>query len=366
MASDVFSQPRSMMDLERLEVLQLAQVGAPLIVCDGAGRLVGLTPDAEKLLRGLGIPTEPLPSPLPESLWLRVRHAEIAESVEWRPTSASGRECIAFTRHAFGREHSLVLLQEISSKPNELSRRLHRQRLEATGRLVTAMAEDLRAPLASIMLDVDTMVRDSCCLSVIDRADILRDVQEAARRLRWAVDGVLACTRLGPEVSGDVQLSQVIDSASRLLSPACREWGHRLSAQIGPGTEWVWTNPLILEQVLLNLLLNSMEASGGAAHISIRSSVICGPVISAAGIEVRVSDDGPGIEPSIAGRVFEPFFTTKARAAGLGLTTAREAMLALGGDLILAEAAQGAAFVVTLKAGRPGPVKEQRVGSDCG
>jgi signal transduction histidine kinase len=364
--SDVFSQPRSMMDLERLEVLQLAQVGAPLIVCDGAGRLVGLTPDAEKLLRGLGIPTEPLPSPLPESLWLRVRHAEIAESVEWRPTSASGRECIAFTRHAFGREHSLVLLQEISSKPNELSRRLHRQRLEATGRLVTAMAEDLRAPLASIMLDVDTMVRDSSCLSVIDRADILRDVQEAARRLRWAVDGVLACTRLGPEVSGDVQLSQVIDSASRLLSPACREWGHRLSAQIGPGTEWVWTNPLILEQVFLNLLLNSMEAAGGAAQISIRSSVICGPVISAAGIEVRVSDDGPGIEPSIAGRVFEPFFTTKARAAGLGLTTAREAMLALGGDLVLAEATEGAAFVVTLKAGRSGPVKEQRVGSDCG
>jgi signal transduction histidine kinase len=362
--SDVLSLPRLMMDFERLEALQLAQVGAPLIVCDGAGRVVGLTPDAEKLLGWLGIPTEPLPSPLPESLWLRVRHAEVAESVEWRP--ACGRECIAFTRHALGREHSLVLLQEISTKPNELSRRLHRRRLEATGRLVTAMAKDLRAPMASIMLDVDTMIRDASCLSVLDRADILRDVQDAVRRLRWAVDGVLACTHLGPEVSADVQLSQVIDSASRLLSPACREWGHRLSAQIGPGTEWVWTNPLILEQVLLNLLLNSMEAAGGAAHISIQSSVICGPVISAAGVEVRVSDDGPGIEPSIAGRVFEPFFTTKARAAGLGLTTAREAMLALGGDLILAEAAQGAAFVVTLKAGRPGPVKEHRVGSDCG
>src|SRR5262245_2257676 len=96
------SRSRRTMDFERLEVLQLAQVGAPLMVCDGAGQLVGLTPDAEKLLGRLGIATGPLPSPLPESLWLRVRHAEVDESVEWRPTSAGGCACIAFTRHAFG------------------------------------------------------------------------------------------------------------------------------------------------------------------------------------------------------------------------------------------------------------------------
>jgi signal transduction histidine kinase len=350
------------MDSDRLEVLQLAQVGAPLLVCDGVGRLVGLTPTAEKLLERLGIPTEPLPSPLPESLWLRVRHAEAAESVEWRPTSVSGCECIAFTRHAFGQAHSLVMLEEISAKPNELSRRLHRQRLEATGRLVAAVAHELRAPLASITLDVDTMARDSSGLSSVEQASILRDVQDAVRRLRWAVDGVLACARLGPEVSGDVQLSHVIDSAVRLLSPACREGGHQVNVQIGPGSEWVWTNALILEQVFVNLLVNAVEAAPGAASIDIQSSLR-----RAAGrVEVLVSDDGPGIDQRLAGRIFEPFFTTKARAAGLGLTTAREAMLALGGDLTLAQPARGAAFVVTLKAARSGIVKEQPFGSDCG
>jgi signal transduction histidine kinase len=350
------------MDSDRLEVLQLAQVGAPLLVCDGAGWLVGLTPYAEKLLERLGIATEPLPSPLPESLWLRVRHAEAAESVEWRPTNASGCECIAFTRHALGQAHCLVMLEEISAKPNELSRRLHRQRLEATGRLVASMAHELRAPLASITLDVDTMARDSNGLSIARQASILRDVQEAVRRLRWALDGVLACAHLGPEVSGDVQLAQVIDSAVRLLRPACREAGHRLSVHVGPGSEWVWTNPLILEQVFVNLLVNSMEAARGAAHLSIESSAR-----RAAGlIDVLVSDDGPGIDPCIAGRVFEPFFTTKARGAGLGLTTAREAMLALGGDLTLAQAVKGAVFVVTLKAARAAILKEQPFGSDCG
>ncbi|HTV25265.1 MAG TPA: ATP-binding protein [Polyangiaceae bacterium] len=358
------------MHSERLEVLQLAQVGAPLMVCDGAGRLVGLTPDAEKLLERLGIATEPLPSPLPASLWLRVRHAEVAESVEWRPTSASRCECIAFTRHAFGPAHSLVLLQEISAKPNELSRRLHRQRLEATGRLVAAMAHDLRAPLASISLDMDTIARDSSALSSGEQASIIRDVREAVRRLRWAVDGVLACARLGPEASSHVRLAQIVDSASRLLSPACRESGHRVSAEIGAGTEWVWTNPLILEQVFVNLLLNSMEAARGAATIRIESSLArsSGGALGAGGprdVEVRVSDDGPGIDPSIAGRIFEPFFTTKPRGAGLGLTTARDAMLALGGDLTLAEAARGAAFVVTLTAGRSESGKEQSFGSDC-
>lgn len=350
------------MGSDRLEVLQLAQVGAALMVCDGAGRLVGLTPDAEKLLGRLGIPTEPLPSPLPESLWLRVGHAEAAESVEWRPTGASGSACIAFTRHAFGQVHSLVLLEEISAKPNELSRRLHRQRLEATGRLVAAVAHELRARLASITLGLDTMARESSVLPIIERASILRDVQDAVCRLRWAVDAVLACARLGPDVGGDVRLADVIDSALRLLSPACRQGGHQVSVRIGPGTERVWANPLILEQVFVNLLVNSMEAARGAANIRIQSSSR-----HAAGcIEVSVSDDGPGIDPSIEGRVFEPFFTTKARGAGLGLTTAREAMLALGGDLALARAAQGAALVVTLKAARSVIVEEQSFGRDCG
>jgi two-component system C4-dicarboxylate transport sensor histidine kinase DctB len=147
----------------------------------------------------------------------------------------------------------------------------------------------------------------------------------------------------------------------RLLSPACREGGHQVNVQIGPGSEWVWTNALILEQVFVNLLVNAVEAAPGAANIGIQSSLR-----RAAGrVEVLVSDDGPGIDERLAGRIFEPFFTTKARGAGLGLTTAREAMLALGGDLTLAQPARGAAFVVTLKAARSGIVKEQPFGSDC-
>jgi signal transduction histidine kinase len=255
------------------------------------------------------------------------------------------------------------LFQEISAKPNELSRRLHRQRLEATGRLVAAMAHDLRAPLTSIALNMDTLSQDLSSLSKVVQASIIEDMQGALRRLRWVVDGVLAYARLGPDVSGDVELAEIIRGASRLLTPACREGGHKVSTQLGAGTEWVSTNPLILEQVFVNLLLNSMEASHGSARIVIQSYVAEADEGSVRDVKVRVSDDGPGIAQSIAGRVFEPFFTTKAQGSGLGLTMAREAMLALGGDLILADAPGGASFIVTLKAGRSGVPKEHAFGS---
>jgi signal transduction histidine kinase len=349
----------------RLDELFLTQVGAPLMVCDRTGQLVGLTPDAKRLLEPLGITTEPLPSPLPESLWLRVTCAEVGESVEWRPASSTGHDCIGCVRYALGESHTFVLFQEISTKPNELSRRLHRQRLEATGRLVAEMAHDLRAPLASIALNVDTLAQDSSSLSGVDQASIIGDMREAVLRLRWVVDGLLTYARLGPNISGTVRLRDIIGRASRLLTPACREGGHTLRCEIGPGTEWVSANPLILEQVFVNLLVNAMEASDGAAHIHIESYV----GDAAGGVEdvkVRVSDDGPGIAHGIAGRVFEPFFTTKVHGSGLGLTMAREAMLALGGDLILAEAAQGAAFVVTLRAGRASVPKEHAFGSVSG
>jgi two-component system sensor kinase FixL len=350
------------MTFPRLDELQLAQVGAPLMVCDRTGQLVGLTPDAKRLLEPLGITTEPLPSPLPESFWLRITCAEVGESVEWRPANSSGNDCIGCTRYALGESHTFVLFQEISSKPNELSRRLHRQRLEATGRLVAAMAHDLSAPLANIALNVDTLAQDQSSLSRVVQASMIEDMQGAVRRLRWVVDGILAYARVGPGVGGDVELAEIIGSAFRLLTPACREHGHRVSARIGPGTEWVSTNPLILEQVFVNLLLNSMEASRGSARIVIQSYVAEAGEGNVRDIKVRVSDDGPGIAQSIAGRVFEPFFTTKAQGTGLGLTTAREAMLALGGDLILAEAPQGASFIVTLKAGRSGVPKEHAIG----
>jgi signal transduction histidine kinase len=352
-----------MMTDQQVDELKLRDVGAPLIICDRAGRLLGLTPDAKRLLGQLGITTEPLPSPLPDSLWMRVACAEVGESVEWRPAFPGAHDCIGCTRYGLGHSHTFILFQEISARPNELSRRLHRQRLEATGRLVAAVAHDLRAPLSSIALNVDVLARDAIARSGRERAEVIGEISEALRRLRWVVDGLLAYARLGPEVRGDVQLAEVIDSASKLLSPTCREGGHRVSTRIGPGTEWVSTNPLILEQVFVNLLLNSMEAAEGAARIVIQSYVGESGHGGIRDVKVSVSDDGPGISQSIAGRVFEPFFTTKVQGTGLGLTMAREAMLALGGDLMLAEASRGASFVVTLKPGRSGVPKEQTFGN---
>jgi signal transduction histidine kinase len=100
-----------------------------------------------------------------------------------------------------------------------------------------------------------------------------------------------------------------------------------------------------IQQTLTNLLQNASDAMGKAGRIELRGRVVGDRV------ELRISDDGPGIPPAVRARIFEPFFTTKevGQGLGLGLSICREIMVAHGGYLDLDDSvARGACFVLTL------------------
>jgi len=101
-------------------------------------------------------------------------------------------------------------------------------------------------------------------------------------------------------------------------------------------------NPIVVEQILVNLVLNALESDPAPREVSIditsRDGLCC----------VVVEDDGPGIADSLRETVFEPFFTTKTQGTGIGLTSAREAARELGGDLSLEPSGSGARFCLWL------------------
>ncbi len=328
----------------------LEDIGGSMAICTLSGTLVGATPSARAVLRRLEIPST-IPAKLPDSLWTQLATTPMGEATQWRPPSATTDACLGCTRHALGASHILLFMREVSQKQLALVQRLHQQRLEATGRLVASIAHDLRAPLASIVFNSEVLTRGTAQLEPHVLREILGEIGTASKRLRRAIDGLLDFARLGPPVVSNVGVREVIDRAAGLLRSALRDGGHEVRITVHEDAAWARGNPLVVEQIIVNLIVNAIEGASGPTQVAITASSVVDT--SHERIEIAVHDDGPGVPVELHQRIFEPFFTTKPNGSGLGLTTAREAANDLGGDLRLEPTTHGAKFVVTLVAGEP-------------
>lgn len=328
------------MDFERIE--------APLALCSRAGHAIAGTPMGRDMLIRLGA-IDDVPGPLPSDLWRSLERVPVGHAIEWR-----SRECLdvlGCTRYRTGNDY-LLLMNEISDKHVETSKRLHRQRLEATGRLVASIAHDLRNSLANIMYSADYLAVASGSLSPEQVRDTAEDVVAATRRLQGTVDGLLDYARLGPTVSVPVSLRETLNRASGFLRAVYHKAEHELTIDVADDADCVRGNSLTIEQVLVNLLLNAAEASSNATHVHVQAERAPLPDIpDTEFVRVRVVDDGPGIPAPLRESIFLPFFTTREQGTGLGLTNAKEAAESLGGALMLEPTNSGASFAFYLPRG---------------
>jgi signal transduction histidine kinase len=337
--------------------LRLHDIASAMAVLDLDGRILDATDSAADLLRRFTAAAE-LPAALPAGLAAELARAPLGEAVMWRP-GAEVNAVLGCTRYRLGAERVLLLMREITEQQRALSQRLHQQRLEATGRLVAQIAHDLRTPLASIVYNADLLGKRAAELPAGVR-DLLRDIQLPAEEMRRTIAGLLDFVRLGPPVAVTLSLREIVDRVSSLLRPAFRAGAHRLQVALHDEAVCVCGNPLAIETIFVNLLVNATEAKPSAVQVRLTSEAVAA---APAGhrpwralddmVLVRVADDGPGIPPAQRSIVFEPFFTSKADGTGLGLTTARDAAAALGGHLALEESAAGCSFAVVLPVARP-------------
>jgi len=321
--------------------LRLAGVGGSMLVCTREGTVVGATPSASALLDRLGVPAGTTRR-LPTTLWSSVGAAPEGEARAWRPDESPESACLGCTRYALGPTHDLLLMREVTDKQVALSRRLHQQRLQAIGRLVATMAHDLRAPLSVIVFHSEVLSKRTATLSADDVRERAEEIRLAAHGLQSSIDGVLDYARLGPPITQPIHVDSIVRRVAALLRHTIRDGGHRLSIPSNARPTPVMANPIVVEQILVNLVLNALESDPAPREVSIditsRDGLCC----------VVVEDDGPGIADSLRETVFEPFFTTKTQGTGIGLTSAREAARELGGDLSLEPSGSGARFCLWL------------------
>jgi PAS domain S-box len=227
----------------------------------------------------------------------------------------------------------------------------HMQRLATLGELATSIAHELNQPLAAIMASASTarrILRDHGDMEMLK--PIVNDVLEAAARAADVVRRARAMVRHDDAILETLSVNDLVSGVARLMASDLVIRQVSLRLDLDPNVRSVVGDRVQLQQVLLNLLLNAVDAVDGLPREE-RNVIVTTRQIGDGDVELVVRDTGRGIPPGMGNRVFEPFVTTKRKGTGLGLAIVRAIVHAHGGR-VLAESPidGGAAFRVVLSA----------------
>jgi PAS domain S-box-containing protein len=220
-------------------------------------------------------------------------------------------------------------------------------RLASVGMLASGFSHELNTPLATVLTCVEGILRDfPADLAQHVDGERIRESASIAReqilRCRGITQHFLRMSR-GQKSSGDVvDLGSVITAVERLASPTARAHGVRVEVLPGVAVSHVRADEGELQNVLVNLLLNAIQACkpGGRVAVALEDG---DPA------RIRITDDGCGILPEYRTRIFEPFFSMRPGGTGLGLFLSLNFVRRWGGDIrVEGSPGQGSTFEVTL------------------
>lgn len=256
---------------------------------------------------------------------------------------AEGRFFTGFVRDLTERQQAEARLQELQS---EL---VHISRLTAMGEMASALAHELNQPLSAIAnylkgsskLLAAPVVQQERVREAVDRAaeQAIR-AGEIIRRLRDFV-------ARGETERHVESLPKLIQEACALALVGAKEHGVRVRFQFAPEVNLVLADKVQIQQVVLNLVRNAIDAMEAGPERDLTIFVRAAADDMA---QVDVADSGPGIEPEVAGQLFQPFVTTKRSGMGVGLSISRTIVEAHGGRIWFApNPAGGTIFHFTLQ-----------------
>src|SRR3981081_2844108 len=226
----------------------------------------------------------------------------------------------------------------------------HASRLALVGELTASIAHELNQPLGAILSNSGgaDLLLDSAVPQLDDIRQILADIRRDDLRASEVIKHLRALLRKREVELVPLDLNEVVADALRLVDGESRRRGIEVETELSAVLPAVRGDKTQLQQVLLNLVLNGMEAMAESSVAKRRLTVqTAGDPNEEA--EVVVTDTGPGISPDRLPRLFDAFFTTKEYGMGLGLSIARSIIESHGGRIWAEENTDGgAAFRFTL------------------
>src|SRR5881394_3140925 len=222
-------------------------------------------------------------------------------------------------------------------------------RVSSMGELTASLAHELNQPLTAIASNVAAgrrfLAQRSPDLAMFK--ELLDDVAADARRAGDIIHGIHQFVRKSEGVRRAVDLNEIIREVLRLLHSDLLGRGTGVETQLAPNLPSVEANPVHLQQVLLNLLMNSLEAMQ-STPIGKRRIVISTKCEDTSSVLVSVCDSGGGLPKKDLDKVFRHFYSTKPNGMGMGLTIVRSIVEAHGGKLNAENSDEGARFFFRL------------------
>jgi signal transduction histidine kinase len=234
-----------------------------------------------------------------------------------------------------GSRYRIITIQDIRSE-------IEQKEIESWHKLIQILRHEIRnsvTPIASMTETIVMLVEDQLGkakkpsdLSEQDMEDIhssIQTVHDRSERLYLFVEKYRSLTRIPPPQKEMILVQGLVKNVYELLRRELDDKGIKFIAGKVDHKPVIDADPSLVEQVLINLVKNSIEALNGRINGEIRLTV----TESANHIVIKEEDNGPGIQPSDIQDIFLPFFTTKKDGMGIGLSLSRQIMNLHGGTL---------------------------------
>jgi signal transduction histidine kinase len=227
------------------------------------------------------------------------------------------------------------VLAEIERVVDQLQQRerevLRAEQLAAVGQVAAGVAHELRNPLTSVKMLVQTGLEGNGTAGL--PRDDLAIIEHEVRRMEQCIQLFLDFARPPRAERRQADLAGVIHRALALVEGRARRQKVTLAADLPDHAVSLSLDPEQIHQVVVNLLLNALDALPRGGTIHVRVAEVENPGARGRAVEVQVRDSGPGIAPRIHERLFQPFVSSKETGLGLGLSICKQLIEAHGGTI---------------------------------
>lgn len=247
-------------------------------------------------------------------------------------------------------EHEIwlnIFVRDVTDQQGLEEKLRQSQKMQAVGQLAGGIAHDFNNLLTVIHGNMELLLPE---LGGSEKA-LAEEIDTASLKAADLTRQLLAFTRQQPMVTKPVRIDECITSFGKILERIIGE-DIELKFDLDAKGATVEADPAMLEQVMLNLVVNSRDAMPQGGRLTVETMPLqqCGGVCESC-VQIRVIDTGMGIEPERLSKIFEPFFTTKevGEGTGLGLPTALGIIEQHGGTMeVESEKGKGTAFTIIL------------------
>ncbi|MBN1204580.1 MAG: PAS domain-containing protein [Myxococcaceae bacterium] len=205
-------------------------------------------------------------------------------------------------------------------------------KMAAVGTLIAGLCHELNNPMAAMRMSIEAMSRYA--LGPEEQRATLEVIDRQSRRCASLLKELIEFSSRPAAVRGPCEVGAVVEQVIQLAQPELAQRGVRLEHRLsGAEPPWVHVHAAEMERALFNVLKNALESSPPEGTVTIEARAL--EQKGAQGVEVTVSDNGPGIPAELLPRVIEPFFTTKppGEGVGLGLSLTQRFIESHGGTL---------------------------------